>query len=142
MRRGREYYGKKYEEALRLREEGKSVSEVAGILGISYSAAYHWLKGIRKPDIGKVSAFEKFLADNGPQPAEEMRDFFPKHNELFLIASRRGVPVKRMVLDNELKGYSTWYFIKGQEEQLAERVEAMLGKVKELKEKLRSALGV
>ncbi len=140
MRRGREFYGKQYQEALKLYKEGKTVPEIAKGLGISYSAAYHWLKGLRKPDVGIVNTFEKFLIENGPQPAEEIKDRFPKHNEIFLIASRRGLPVKRLIISKKLKGYSVWYFIEGQEEQLEKRVSEMLGKIKEIKDKLRELI--
>ncbi len=142
MRRGKEFYGKQYEEAVKLYKEGRSIPEISKELKLSYSAAYHWLKGLRKPDIGNVNTFEKFLVENGPQPAEEIRDNFPKHNELFLIASRRGLRVKRLIISKKLKGYSVWYFIEGQEEQLEKRVDEMLGKVKEAKDRLRDLLGV
>lgn len=142
MRRGKEFYGKQYEEAVKLYKEGRSIPEISKELKLSYSAAYHWLKGLRKPDIGNVNTFEKFLVENGPQPAEEIRDKFPKHNELFLIASRRGLRVKRLIINKKLKGYSIWYFVEGQEEQLEKRVDEMLGKVKEAKAKLRDLLGV
>lgn len=140
MRRGREYYGRKYGEAIRLCSEGRSAQEIARELGVSYSAAYHWIKGIRKPSLGNVNAFVQFLHDNGPQPAEEIKDFFPKHNELFLIASRRGLPVKRAVLDRKLRDYSTWYFLEGQEELLRKRTGEMLEKITEIKGRLRGLL--
>lgn len=141
MRRGREYYGRKYEEALRLYKEGRSAGAIAKELGISYSAAYHWVRGLRKPGGGRVNAFVQFLKEKGPQPAEELGDFFPKHNDLFLIASRRGLPVKRLLLGRELKDYSTWYFLDGQEEEIRKRVGGMLEKIKEAKDKLRDMLG-
>lgn len=140
MRRGREYYGKKFEQALLLYGKGRDIDSIAKELDISYSAAYHWVRGIRKPDAGKVNEFERFLREKGPQPAEEIKDFFPKHNELFLIASRRGLPVKRFVLGRRLKQYSTWYFLEGQEEELKKRVDGMLEKVKEIKARLAGAL--
>ena len=142
MRRGKEFYGKQYEEAVKLYKEGKSIPEISKELRLSYSAVYQWLKGLRKPDIGNVNAFGKFLVENGPQPAEEIKDNFPKHNELFLIASRRGLRVKRLIINKKFKGYSMWYFIEGQEEELEKRVHEMLGKVKEVKDKLRDLLGV
>lgn len=143
MRRGKEFYSKQYEEALKLHKEGKGISEIATKLNLSYSAAYHWLKGLRKPDIGNVNTFERFLVENGPQPTEEIKDRFPKHNEIFLIASSRGLPVKRLIISKtskKLKGYSVWYFIEGQEEQLEKRVSEMLGKIKEIKDKLRELI--
>lgn len=141
MRRGREFYGKKYEQAMRMHGEGRSVQEIAKELKISYSAAYHWVKGLRKPDAGNVSAFESFLRERGPQPAAEIKDAFPKHNELFLIASRRGLPVKRLILGRQLKDYGVWYCLAGQEEELRSRTGEMLQKVKEIKGKLKDIIG-
>ena len=140
MRRGREYYGKKYEEALKLHKEGKSIGAIAGELKVSYSAAYHWIKGIRKPEAGNVNAFESFLRDHGPQPAEEIMDAFRKHNELFLIASRRGLKVRRLLLSRELKQYGVWYFLEGQEKELQQRIDDMMKKIKAAKDKLRDIL--
>ena len=140
MRRGREFYGKKYGEAVKLYNEGKTVNQIAALLNVSYSAAYHWIKGIRKPDAGKINEFERFLCEKGPQPAEEIKDFFPKHNELFLIASRRGRALKRVSMSRELKGYSVWYFLEGQEAELEKRTSEMLSKVKKFKDKLSEIL--
>lgn len=138
LRRGREFYGKKYDEAVRLYSEGTGVGEIAKRLGISYSAAYHWVKGLRKPEPGSANEFVAFLEKNGPSSALNAAKKFPKHNELFLIASRRGLPVRRMYLGKAYKQLATWYFLPGQEQQLEERIGEMKKKVEGLKQNLRS----
>ena len=140
MRKGREFYSETYEKALKLHKDGKSVKEVAEQLNISYSAAYHWIKGIRKPDTGNINEFVSFLKGNGPKPVLEMQEKFPKHNELFLTASRRGLPVKRLVLGRKFREYSTWYLLDGQEQLLEQRIEELFGKIKDFREKLKEAL--
>jgi DNA-binding CsgD family transcriptional regulator len=139
LRRGREYYGKNYEEALRLHQQGLSVSEIAKKLNISYSAVYHWVKGIRKPEAGNVNMFISYLEKNGPAPVVDVKNKFPKHNELFLIAVRRGLPVKRLMLQKKLSDYSVWYYLAGQESELEKRTDLLMEKIKEVKERLGSA---
>lgn len=140
LRKGREFYGKNYEEALRLHGQGLSVNEIAKRLDISYSAAYHWIKGLRKPEAGNVNEFENYLKRNGPVPVAQLKDKFPKHNELFLIASRRGLPVKRLMLQKKFSEYSIWYYLAGQEADLEKRTSMLMDKINEIKEKLGSAL--
>lgn len=140
MRRGRQLYGKKYEEAMKLHSEGKSINEIASELGISYSAAYHWIKGLRKPEFGNVNEFEKFLQEKGPTPVIEIEKQFPKHNELFLMANRRGLAIRRKVLKRRFGKYSTWYFIEGQEAELEKRLEELFSKVSETRKKLRDLM--
>ena len=139
-RRGRDFYGSHYEEAVRLHESGMCVNDIAKKLGISYSCAYHWIKGIRKPEAGNVNEFVAFLQKNGPVPQAETEKKFPKHNELFLIASRRNLPVKRCVLDRKYKSYATWYFLAGQEKLLEERTNELEKKVGEAREKMRKIM--
>ena len=139
LRRGREFYGKKYEEAMRLYGEGRSVNEIAKHLGISYSAAYHWVKGLRKPESGNVNDFCAFLEKNGPAAAVHVMPKFPKHNELFLMASRRGLPLKRVYLGRKYKELGTWYYAVGQEKQLEGRIQELEKKIKQMKEKLKEA---
>ena len=140
LRKGREFYGKNYEEAMKLHEQGLSVSEIAKKLNVSYSAAYHWVKGLRKPESGNVNTFAAYLEKSGPMPVAELKNVFPKHNELFLIASRRGLPVKRLMLQKKLSEYSIWYYLAGQEAELEKRTSMLMDKIKEIKEKLGSAL--
>jgi hypothetical protein len=140
MRRGREYYGKNYEEAMRLHQQGSSINDIAKKLNVSYSAAYHWVKGIRKPESGNVNAFADCLRSRGPTPVVDLAEKFPKHNELFLIASRRGLPVKRLMLQKKLGDYSVWYYIAGQEADLENRTNALMVKIREIKERLGEAL--
>ncbi|MCX6815555.1 MAG: helix-turn-helix domain containing protein [Candidatus Aenigmarchaeota archaeon] len=140
LRRGREVYSKHYEEALRLHNQGVSVQEIAKKLNVSYSAAYHWVKGLRKPEQGNVNEFLTYLEKNGPMPVTIVKEKFPKHNELFLIASRRAMPVKRHMLVKKYGDYATWYYLEGQEKLLDSRLKELVDKVKEVKEKLGSIL--
>ncbi len=141
LRRGREFYGNKYEEAVLLHGKGMGIRDIAKQLGVSYSTAYHWVKGLRKPEPGNVNEFVKFLGLNGPSAAVHVMRRFPKHNELFLMASRRGVPVKRAYLGKKYKELATWYYLVGQEKQLEERVCAVKQKVEALKARLRAGSG-
>jgi hypothetical protein len=139
MRQGREIYSDKYEKALSLYKQGKNVNDIAKELNVSYSAAYHWVKGLRKPEAGNVNDFIAFLRSNGPSSLE-IQEHFPKHNELFLTASRRGLPLKRIVLGRKYKEYSTWYLLDGQEAVAKQRIEQIFSKIKEFKDELREIL--
>ncbi len=140
QRRGREFYSKNYDEAIDLYNMGLSIKEIAEKLKISYSCVYHWTKGLRKPEKGNLLEFEKFLKENGPTPVIDIKEEFPKHNELFLTASRRGMPIKRYVLSRKFGEFSTFYFISSQEEELKKRGKELLDKYKELSEKIAKAL--
>ena len=140
MRRGRQLYGKKYEEALKLHSDGKSINEIAAALGVSYSAAYHWIKGLRKPESGNLNEFEKYLRESGPMPAIEIEKKFPKHNELFLMSNKRGMVIRRKILGRRFGGYAVWYYIDGQETRLDERTNELFAKVEETRKKLRDAM--
>lgn len=139
QRRGREFYTKEYDQAMELHSKGLSVRDISDKLGISYSCVYHWVKGLRKPESGNLTEFEKFLS-NGPKPVAEIKDRFPKHNELFLTASRRGFPIKRYAINRRFGDYSTWYFLDGQEIELKNRIKELLNQYKEVKEKIIKAL--
>jgi hypothetical protein len=139
IRRGREFYGKKYEEAVSLYSQGKSAKEIAQSLGISYSAAYHWVKGIRKPCPGNVNDFIAFLESNGPSAAIHVMQKFPKHNEIFLIASRRGLPVNRVFLGKKYRELSMWYYLSGQGDALKKRIDDIQKKIDDLKNRLKSS---
>ena len=80
MRKGREFYSKNYDGAIDLYNKGLSVREIADKLKISYSCAYHWTKGLRRPEKGNLLEFEKFLKENGPTPVIDIKEKFPKHN--------------------------------------------------------------
>lgn len=140
MRQGREIYSDKYEKALELYKQDKSVNEIAKELNVSYSAAYHWVKGLRKPEAGNVNEFVEFLRNNGPVAVFDIQERFPKHNELFLTASRRGLPLKRIVLGRKYKEYSTWYLLDGQETAAKQKIEQLFSKIKEFKNELREIL--
>jgi len=140
MRRGRQLYGKKYEEAIELHKQGKSINEIAAQLGVSYSAAYHWIKGLRKPDVGNLNAFENYLKEKGPMPTADVEKNFPKHNELFLMANKRGMNIRRQILKRKYDKYAIWYFLDGQEDLLKERLEELFAKIKDIKDILRDKM--
>jgi len=140
IRRGREFYSKHYDEAIRLYNEGLTIRQTADKLNISYSAVYHWVKGLRKPEAGSVTGFISHLEKHGPSAVIDIKERFPKHNELFLIASKRGLPVKRYMMKKYYGNYATWYYLEGQENMLDERIKELIDKVKEVREKLGSAL--
>lgn len=140
MRRGRQLYSRKYEEAMKLHGDGKSVNEIAAQLGISYSAAYHWIKGLRKPEEGNLNVFEKHLQENGPLPAIEIAKTFPKHNELFLMSNKRSMKIKRRVLKRRYGDYATWYYLEGQEALLEERLAELFAKIEKVKGMLREKM--
>lgn len=140
IRKGKEHYSSRYGSALTLHDQGMAVDDIAKKLGVSYSCAYHWVKGLRKPEAGNPSAFMKFLEENGPAPVLEVKKRFPKHNELFLICSRRGLGVKRARLERKYLEYSTWYYMEGQEGLLEKRVEEMLSRVEGFRKSLREAM--
>jgi hypothetical protein len=139
-RRGKEFYGKTYDEAIRLHNEGKQISEIAKDLKISYSSAYHWIKGLRQPQAGSVSEFAQYVQANGPLSAVHLLKKFPKHNELFLIASRRGIEIKRMYLGKKYRELATWYYFLGQEKELEQRIEDVKRKIESLRSDMRSKL--
>ena len=140
LRRGREFYGKKYNEAIELHNNGMDINGIAKHLGISYSAAYHWVKGLRKPEIGNVNEFAEFLKSHGPSASVHVMQKFPKHNELFLMASRRGISVKRVYLGKKYKELGTWYYLDGQEKDLEDRVKSLQKKIEELKDTLKRSM--
>lgn len=140
LRKGRETYGKKYDEAMALHAQGKSPREIAAALGISYSAAYHWVKGLRTPEKGNVNEFIDYFRKEGPMPAIEVEKIFPKHNELFLMANKRGLTVKRHVLKRKFAKYSIWYYLDGQEALLETRLKELFDTIKNARDKLRDSL--
>ena len=97
MRRGREFYSKHYDKVAELHNQGVPIKEIAGRLGISYSCAYHWVKGLRKPGTGNLNKFQEYLEKNGPMPAIEAKEKFAKHNEIYLTASSRGMKIRRFL---------------------------------------------
>jgi|SRR3989344_1516408 len=138
IRKGREHYSKNYEKAIELHNSGKSIKEVSEELNISYSAAYHWIKGLRKPDMGRMREFEDFLRKNGPTPVIDLKEKFTKHNEIFLTATKRKIPIKRLVLNKNLGEYSTWYYLPDQQEVLKERIDELKAKIKKMHQRFSS----
>lgn len=140
MRKGKEFYAQNYEKAIELHDAGMSPKQIASRLGMSYSCVYHWVKGLRKPKSGNVSDFAAFLRENGPTAAAELMEDFPKHNELFLTAARRGLPVRRRALKRSYAEYGMWYYLDGQEALLETRIESLFATIRNVKEKLSKAM--
>ena len=57
MRKGREFYSQNYEKVIELHKKGMSVKDIASRLNMSYSAVYHWTRGLRKPEKGNLLNF-------------------------------------------------------------------------------------
>ena len=133
MRRGREFYSDKYQKAMELYSKGTGIKQIAKELGVSYSACYHWVKGIRQPEKGNVAGFIDYIKTNGPMPAIKIKEKFPKHNELFLIANQRSLDVRRHTMSRQFSGYRTWYYLPGQEEQLKARLDKLFETIRKVK---------
>lgn len=140
MRKGKEFYTKNYDKVIELHDSGLSVKDIASKLGISYSCVYHWVKGLRKPVPGSLSEFISFLEENGPTAAAELIEDFPKHNELFLTAARRNIPVRRKMLSRKYAEYATWYYVAGQEEELETCIKELFNTIKNVRKKLKKAI--
>lgn len=138
-RKGKEFYAQNYEKVLQLHKQGLSIDEIAKKLGLSYSAVYAWIKG-RKPAPGNLVEFQSFLEKNGPSPVAHVIVSFPKHNEIFHVATSRGLPIRRYKLKTALGDYQTWYYIKGQEKQLEKRINTLLKKHREVQKRMIKAI--
>ena len=136
LRKGREHYSKNYERAILLYKEGKGIKEIAQELKVSYSAVYHWVKKLRKPDTGRVNKFESFLLEKGPTPVIDIKEKFPKHNEIFLTAVKRGIVIKRLFLNKRLGEYSTWYYLPDQKDLMQQRVDELKEALKKIKKRI------
>jgi len=128
FRIGREKYLEKYQRAIALSEAGKGIAEIAKELGVSYSSVYHWVKGLRKPEAGNLREFEEFLRKNGPMPVIDVKEKFAKHNELFHVAQKRGLAIRRHVLSHPraFGDLATWYYLAGQEDELKGKIKVLL----------------
>ncbi|MBI4896127.1 MAG: helix-turn-helix domain-containing protein [Candidatus Aenigmarchaeota archaeon] len=140
MRKGKEFYARQYDAVQELFSKGVPIQEIAKQLNMSYSCVYHWVRGLRKPRRGNVDTLVEFLHTHGPTPVVDIEAAFPKHNELFHIASKRGVPIRRKVLSRAYGAYATWYFLDGQEPQLEERIAQLVSTLRAVKERLKKAL--
>ena len=134
QRRGKDFYTKQYNDVMELVERGVPLQEIAQKTSLSYSCVYHWAKKIRKPETERLTVFFDFLQEHGPTPVAEIKDRFPKHNEIFLTCKRRGFPIKRFVMKSKVGDYGTWYYTEGQEDKLEEHVNSMVGTLKKIKE--------
>lgn len=135
MRKTKEYYLERYEEVMKLWQQGIPIKEIASRLGLSYSAVYAWIKG-RKPKESKIIEFIEFLRKNGPTPLADMRKKFPKHSEIYFTALHRGYKILRYTLPRKFGDYSIWYLLPEQEEALKKEIEKFLRYYDETKKKL------
>jgi predicted DNA-binding protein YlxM (UPF0122 family) len=125
MRQGKETYNQKYEDTIRLHKNGRTSSEIAKELNISYSSVYHWIKGLRNaPKQSMLAKFESFLKEKGPHSVADIKNLFPKHNELYNQAIARKCQIRRFMLSQpRIFGDSaTWYYTPGQEAELKKRI--------------------
>ena len=136
LRKGKNFYTENYNKALELWKKGYSIKDISKELGISYSTIYFWVSKRRVPKKDKVTEFYEFLKLHGPSSAIEIKNHFGKHSELYLTAKERGIEINRYKLPKILKGYSIWYYLDGQEEELINRVKDIINKREELKERL------
>jgi predicted transcriptional regulator len=136
IRKGKNSYIEKYEKAKELAEKNYSIKEIANILGISYSAAYQWIKKKKEPKKDKITLFYDFLSKNGPSPLAIIKKDFPKHSEIYNSAISRGFKIKRYKLPRIFKEYSIWYYLEGQENSLKERIKIIINKREEMKNEI------
>ncbi|MBS3056501.1 MAG: helix-turn-helix domain-containing protein [Candidatus Aenigmarchaeota archaeon] len=142
MRHGKEHYAEQYDKVIELYNKGMEIREIALQIGISYSAVYHWVRGLRKPEKGNPTEFVELLLKNGPMSQKDICEIFPKHNEVYLICCRRGFSVKRIQLGKKYRDYSTWYYLKGQEHEISDKINEVLQKYKEVRKKLKEMLDI
>jgi hypothetical protein len=141
MRKGREFYSNQYDKVIELHNAGKSTKEIAAQLKISYSCVYHWINALRaKPISGALNELMKFLQDKGPSPVADIKKDFAKHNEFFLRAQSRKLPVCRIFLQRKFGDYATWYYLAGQEAELKARIASFIEKYNETRKKLAQKL--
>jgi len=140
MRRGREFYSQNYDKVIELYNQGVEIKKIAEQLNMSYSAVYHWVKGLRKPEKGNIIKFIEFFKNNGPMPVAEIEAKFPKHNDIFHVAITRKMPIKRKMLSAKIGKYNTWYYIEGQEEELQKRIHILKEKVEEIQKKIQNKM--
>ncbi len=138
IRKGKDFYTETYERALELHRQGIAVKEISKRLGISYSSVYSWFKSSRAPKRGSISQLTEFLQKNGPMPVVVVRELFPSHDDLYYSARKRGFDINRYNMSSKkvFGKASVWYYLSGQEEELKKRILGMIGKYKEIKEKL------
>ena len=128
MKRTKEFYAERYEKVLELYRRGASIRDIASRLKLSYSCVYGWVKHAKTPRASVAEAFTEFLRRHGPAPAAEIKKFFPKHSDVFLLAKQRGFEIKRAKLPRKFKELSTWYYLPSQEAELKRRVRESLEK--------------
>ena len=140
MRGNKEIYSTLYPKVMEAYKNGEGIDSIVKKFNLSYSCVYHWIKGLRKPKNSRLNEFFNEIKNKGPKPVKDIEEFFPKHNELFLTASKRGFPVKRLEINKRFGKYSTWYFIPGQEKKLNSEIKYLFNKYKEVLEKINESL--
>lgn len=141
MRKGKDFYNKKYKEVFQLNEKGFSIKDISEKTGLSYSAVYSWIKKNKKPEKSVLIEFKEFLEKKGPTPVAEIEENFPKHNDFYHISRKRDIGINRLRIKGMKVGkYSDWYYLDGQEDELKKRLNEMKEKYKEFKEKMRDVL--
>lgn len=136
LRKGKHFYVETYKKALELYHNGYSIKEISNILGISYSTCHAWISKKRTPKKDIVTKFYEFLKLHGPSPIMEIKKEFSKHSDIYLLAIERGFKINRYKLPRIFKEYSIWYYLEGQEKELLNRINDIINKRNELKEKL------
>ena len=119
-----------------MNEEGIPIKDIANELKISYSACYHWIKGLRKPEKGNLKNFEEFIESKGPLSVSDISKKFPKHDEIFRVSKKRGMKIMRCMLPKKLGEYSIWYYTKGQEKKLDNEIMNLSKRYNELKNEI------
>ncbi|MAH42826.1 hypothetical protein CL614_03825 [archaeon] len=142
LRKGKETYTELYPKAIEMSKKGKNVKDIAKELGISYSAVYAWLKQGRKPSSPSLVKFKKYLETHGPTASIDIKKVIPKHNDFYHIAQKRGIGIKRAVMDKRYADYRVWYYLDGQDDVLQQRMQELRKKYVKVKKKMMKTLGM
>ncbi len=142
LRKSKEKYTELYPQAVELSKKGVSVKDISLQLGISYSAVYAWLRQGRKPAPPSLVRFKQYLKEYGPTAAIDIKRIMPKHNDFYHISQKRGMGIKRVVLDKRYAEYRTWYYLDDQEALLKQRLEELREKYAKVKKKLMKTFGI
>ena len=142
VRQGKETYTELYPKAIEMSKNGKSVKDIAKELGISYSAVYAWLCQGRKPSSPSLVKFKKYLEKHGPTAGIDIKEIIPKHNEFYHIAQKRGIGIKRAIMDKRYAEYRVWYYLNGQDDVLQQRTQELRKKYVKVKKKMMKTLGI
>jgi len=131
IKKTKEVYIQKHQTAQELKNRGMSQAEIAKLVGISESTIYRWFKQKEKPK-SSVTDFVNWIKENGPTNTFEIKKHFPRHNALYLTAEKRGLPIRRYVISKSrvFGDYATWYYVKGHEKNLKDKIMMLLSHFK------------